>query len=134
MIQNIRTVRCRNHDDAFVDTEAVHLNQQLIQRLFSFIVAAAHTGATLPPYRINFINENDTGSILFGLVEQITHTGCADAHKHLHKVRTGNRKKRHAGFACHSPGKQRLAGTRRSVQQHAFGNFGTQRIVPLGMF
>ena len=134
MIQNIRTVCGRDHDDALVDAKAIHLNQQLIQRLFPFIMAAAHTGAALPSYRINFINKNDTGRILFGLIEQITHTGRADTHKHLHKVRTRNRKERHAGVACHSPRKQRLAGTRGSVQQHAFGNFGTQRIVPLGMF
>ena len=26
-VQNIRTVGCSNHNDAFVSTEAVHLNQ-----------------------------------------------------------------------------------------------------------
>ena len=39
-IQNIRTVSSSNHNDAFVSTEAIHFNQQLVQGLFAFIMTA----------------------------------------------------------------------------------------------
>ena len=133
MVQYIRAVRSRKHDDAFIDAEAIHLYQQLIQCLFSFIVTAAHTGAALTSYGIYLIDKYDTRCVLFGLIEQITDTGSTDAYKHFHKIRTGNTEERNAGFTGHRPGQQGLTGTGRTVQQHAFGNLGSQGIKPLRM-
>ena len=39
-VQDIRTVSSSNHNDAFVSTEAIHFNQQLVQGLFAFIMTA----------------------------------------------------------------------------------------------
>ena len=39
-VKNVRAVGCRDNDDTFVTLEAVHLNQHLVQGLFTFIVTA----------------------------------------------------------------------------------------------
>src|SRR5699024_7617396 len=42
-IKDILPVRRRHHNDAFIDAEAVHLHKELVQRLFSLVVAASET-------------------------------------------------------------------------------------------
>lgn len=37
------------------------------------------------------------------------------------------------GFAGHRTSQQRLTGSRRPVEQHAFGDLGAQRLVPAGV-
>ena len=103
-IKNIGTVRSGNHDYAFIGTESVHLDQQLVQSLFTFIVTAAETGTTLTANRINFVNEDDAGGVLFGLLKQVTHTGCTNTDKHLHEIRTGDGVERHTRFTGHRSG------------------------------
>ena len=39
-VKNVRAVGCRDNDDTFVTLKAVHLNQHLVQGLFTFIVTA----------------------------------------------------------------------------------------------
>ena len=87
-VQDIHAVGGRHDDNAFIDAKAVHLNQQLVQRLLPLIVAAAHTCTSAAGNRVNLINKHDTGRVLLGLLEQITDTGSAHAHEHLHKIRT----------------------------------------------
>ena len=38
-VEDVRPVRRRNHDDAVVRREAVHFDQQLVQRLLALLVA-----------------------------------------------------------------------------------------------
>ena len=71
-IQHIRTVGGSNHNDCLMAFKAIHLNQHLVQRLLPLIVTTAKTCATLTPYCINFINEDDTGCRLLGLFKHIT--------------------------------------------------------------
>jgi len=40
-IEHVRPVGGRDDDNALVALEAVHLDQQLVERLFAFVVAAA---------------------------------------------------------------------------------------------
>ena len=50
--------------------EAVHLDQQLIQRIFSFIVAAREaTPTSLPPDRIDLVDEDHAGLVLPSFLE-----------------------------------------------------------------
>ena len=41
-------------------------------------------------HSIDLINEDDAGHGLFCLVEEVAHTGCADADVHLDEVRAGD--------------------------------------------
>src|SRR5271155_494768 len=71
---------------------------------------------------VNFVNEDDAGRVLLALLKQVAHAARADADKHLNKVRSGDREKRHVGFASNGAGQQGLAGSGRADQQHALGN------------
>src|SRR4030088_1464811 len=72
--------------------------------------------------RVNFVNENNAGSILLALLKQIANTRSADAHKHLDEVRTRNREEENVSFAGNSACQQCLAGSWRAHHQDAFGN------------
>ncbi len=67
-VKGVRTVRCTEHDDTLVIIEAVHLCQKLVERLFALIIRVNRHVATLAD-RIDFIDENDAGSLLFGLLK-----------------------------------------------------------------
>src|SRR5690606_11330023 len=84
-IQDIRTVRCSDDDDAFVRAEAIHLDKQLVERLFTLVMSAAKTGAALTSNCIDFIDKDDTWCILLRVLEQITNTRSPDTDEHLNK-------------------------------------------------
>ena len=50
-IQYVRTVGSGNDDNALVALEAVHLDQQLVERLLALVVATAEPGAFFSPTR-----------------------------------------------------------------------------------
>ena len=110
--------------------EAVHLDQQLVQRLLALVVAAAEAGAALAADRVDLVDEDDARAVLLGLLEHVAHPGGADADEHLDEVRTGDREERHAGLTRDSARQQRLAGAGRAVEQHALGDLGAQRLIP----
>ena len=125
-IEHVGPVGGRYQDHAVVGLEAVHLDQQLVERLLALVVAAAQSGAAMAAYRVDFVDEDDAGGVLLALLKQVAHAARADADKHLHKVRTGDGEEGHIGLAGHSTGQQGLAGSRRSDQQHALGNAPAQ--------
>ncbi len=45
LVKHVGTVGRGNHDHAGIGFETVHLDQQLVQRLLAFVVAASHAGA-----------------------------------------------------------------------------------------
>lgn len=85
-VENIRAVGCRHNDNAVVLFKAVHLDKQLVERLFALVVTAAQARAALSADRVDFVDKNDTRHIVFRLVEQVAHTRCADADEHFDKV------------------------------------------------
>ena len=128
VIQNVLTVGCRDDDDALVDAEAVHLDEQLVQGLLALVVTAAQTCAALTADRVDLIDEHDRRRVLLGLIEQVAHTGCADADIQLNEVRTGNRQEGHAGLTCDRLGEQGLTGAGRAYEQNALGNARADRL------
>ena len=114
LIQDVGAVGGGHDDDAVVGLKAVHLDQQLVQRLLALIVAAAEAGAALAADRVDLVDEDDAGHGLFGLVEQVADTGRAHAHVHLNKVGAGNGVEGHPGLAGAGAGQQGLAGARRA--------------------
>ena len=124
-IQNVRPVGGCQNNNAFCVAEAVHLHQQLIQRLLLFVVAAAQAGAALAAHGIDLIDEDDGRSQPLGLIEEIPDTAGADTHVHLHKIRAGNGQKLYPGLSGYRPSQKRLAGARRAHQENAVGDAGT---------
>ena len=130
-VEDIHTVGGGQHHNALVDGEAVHLHQQLVQRLLPLVVAAAQTAAALASHRVDLIDKHDGRRLLLGLLKQVADAAGAHAHIHLHKIGAGDGQIRHIRLPRHGLGQQRLAGTRRADQQHALGNVRAQRRVLL---
>ena len=122
VIENVGTVRGRHDDDAGVVSEAVHLHEELVERLLALVVAAAETAAALTADRIDLIDEDDRGGHLFGLLEQVAHTAGADADIELHEVGAGDAQKLDARLARNGLGHEGFAGARRADEQHALGD------------
>mmetsp|Transcript_32447 Transcript_32447/g.58058 ORF Transcript_32447/g.58058 Transcript_32447/m.58058 type:complete len:217 (-) Transcript_32447:34-684(-) len=101
-VQNVRAVGRRDDNDTGVALKAVHLRQQLVQRLLALVVAAADAGATRAAHRINLVHKHNAGRVLLGLLEQVTDAGGAHAHEHLHKLRSRNGEERHTRLARNS--------------------------------
>ena len=89
-IENVGTIGRGDENDAFVRLEAVHLDEQLIQRLLAFIVSAAQTGAAMTADRIDLVDEDDAGRVLLSLFEEIANARRADADEHLDEIGTAD--------------------------------------------
>ena len=72
-IEHVGPVGGGDQDDAFVRLEAVHLDQQLVERLLALVVAAAEAGAAMAADRVDFVDEDDAGRVLLGLLEHVAH-------------------------------------------------------------
>ena len=130
-IEHLGPVGGGHDDDGLAGVEAVHLGQQLVERLLALLVAADRALRPHLAQRVELVDEDDARRLGLGLREQIAHAGRADADEHLHELRAAQAEERHLGLAGDGPGQQRLAGARRADQQHALGNAAAQRGVLL---
>ena len=121
-IEHVGPVGRGDDDDAFVLLEAVHLDQQLVERLLALVVAAAEARAAMAADRVDFVDEDDAGRVLLRLLEHVAHAAGADADEHLDEVGARDGEERHIGFAGDGARGQGLAGAGRADQQHAARN------------
>jgi hypothetical protein len=127
-VEHVGPVGRGDEDDAFVGLEAVHLDQQLVEGLLALVVAAAEARAAMAADGVDFVDEDDAGRVLLGLLEHVAHAAGADADEHLDEVRAGDREERHARLAGDGAGEQGLAGAGRADQQGALGNLAAQAL------
>ena len=124
-IEDLGPVRRRHDDDRIlgVRLEAVDLRQELIQRLLAFVVRdeSDATAAALAD-GVDLVDEHDRGRGGPRLLEQIAHARGADADEHLDELRSAGLEEPDAGFACGRLRDERLAGSGRPDEQHAFRN------------
>ena len=122
LIQHVRAVGGRQHDDALARAEAIHLGQDLVERLLLLAATAAvDHPAPRPANRVELVDEDDGRGGLTSLLEQVAHATGAHAHDHLHELAGAHAEERHPGLAGDRLGEQRLARAGRADQQHAFG-------------
>ena len=120
-VERFGAVRGGEDDDAVVALEAVHLGQQLVERLLALIIAAELPVALFAD-GVDLVDEHDAGGFLLGLPEQVAHLARAHADEHLHEFRAGDGEKRHVCLARNGLGQHRLAGSRRADEQDALGH------------
>ena len=72
-IQDVRTIGRGQEDNSRGRVKAVHLDKQLVQRLLPFIMTSAKPGAAMTAYRIQLVDEDDTGSLALGLLKEISY-------------------------------------------------------------
>ena len=118
-IENVLAVGRGHDDDALVFAEAVHLDEQLVERLLTLIVTATETCAALTADGVDLVDEHDARRDALGLLEQVAHAARADADIQLNEIGAGDRQERNACLTGDGPRQQRFAGARRAYQQHA---------------
>jgi hypothetical protein len=121
-IQYVRPVGCGDENDSLVGLESIHLDQQLVQRLFPLVIAATEAGSAVTPDGVDFVDKNDARGLLFALNEKVTDSGSADADEHFYKIGTADTEERDPGFPRDGASQQRLAGSRGSHEQAPFGD------------
>lgn len=112
-VEDVDAVGGRKDDDAGVRAEAVHLCEQLVEGVLTFVVTTE--GRVLSAGAANgvdFVNEDDAGRLFLGLAEEVAHTAGTNADEHLDKIGAGKREKRHVRFTCHCFGQESLARSR----------------------
>ena len=130
-IERFRAVGGRHDDHAAVGGEAVHLDQQGVERLLALVVAADDARAAGLAQGVQLVDEDDAGGLGLGLLEHVADPRRADAHEHLDEVGAGEAEEGHARLAGDGLGQQRLAGARRTDQQHALGDPPAEDLVLL---
>ncbi|CAB4575400.1 unannotated protein [freshwater metagenome] len=68
---------------------------------------------------IDLVNEDDGGSVLLGLFEEVAHSARSDTHEHLDEVRTRDRVERNARLTGNGTREKRLSGSGRAIEQDA---------------
>ena len=70
--------------------EAVHLDQELVQRLLALVVRAepgAHRAGAALADRVDLVQEHQRRRLLLRLLEQLANARGAEADEHLHELR-----------------------------------------------
>ena len=132
-VEDVGAVGRRHDDDPLVGLEAVHLDEQLVQRLLALVVAAAEPCAAVPADGVDLVDEDDARRVLLALLEEVAHAAGADADEHLDEVRAGDAEERHARLARDGAGEQRLAGAGRPDHEHALGDAPAEALELLGI-
>ena len=125
-VEHVRPVGGGDDDDAFLRVEAVHLDEQRVEGLLAFVVAAAQPVAARASHGVDLVDEHQARRGLAGLLEHVAHAAGADADEHLHKVRAADAEETRLGLAGDGLGQERLAGARRADHQDALGNLAAK--------
>mmetsp|Transcript_36633 Transcript_36633/g.68939 ORF Transcript_36633/g.68939 Transcript_36633/m.68939 type:complete len:453 (+) Transcript_36633:1295-2653(+) len=125
IVQHARAVGRRQHHDALVVLEPVHLREHLVDGVgLLFVAHGPGPGDGEGAGRsdgVKLVNEDDARRLLSRLLKQVAHARRAHAHKHLRELRPRRREEGHLGLARNRLGQQRLARARGTHHQHAGG-------------
>src|SRR5262245_60391511 len=78
-VEGVGPIGGADDNDARIGVETIHFNQELIERLLSFVVAATITSAALSADGVDLVDEDDARRNALGLIEQIAHAAGANA-------------------------------------------------------
>ncbi len=130
-VQNLGPVRGGHQDDTYPRIEPIHLDQQLVQRLFPFLVRHRSHAAGFAQ-RVKFVDKDDARSFLLCLIKEVAHARRPHAHEHLHELRPADGKEWHACLARHRSREQGFSGSWRADQQNPLGDLAAQPAELLG--
>ena len=120
-VEHVGTVGGGDEDDALVRVEAVHLDEERVQRLLALVVAAAEARAAVPADGVDLVDEDDAGRVLLPLLEEVAHARGAHADEHLDEVGAGDREEGHVGLAGDGAREEGLAGARGPIRRTPLG-------------
>ena len=118
-VELLEQVRGGHHDEVAARVEAVHLDEQLVERLLALAVVVR---AAMRADGVELVDEDDRRGVLARLAKQPPDARRAEAREHLDERGGRLREELRAGLVRDGLGQQRLAGAGRAVQQHALGH------------
>ena len=121
-IQDVRAICGSHHDHVRIGIEAVHLDQNLVQRLFPLVVGTAQAGAPVASHGIDLVQKHDARTVSLGLLKQVAHARRAYADEHLDELGAGDGEERNPRLPTDRLGQQRLTRSRSPHQEHALGD------------
>ncbi len=136
LVENVRSVRGGDDDDAGRGIESVHLGQDLVQRLLALVVAAAVAGNATRPRaadRVQLVDEYDRRSVRLRLLEQVPHSRGADADDRFDELGRGHRVEGHVRLAGDRAREQCLAGPGRTGEENAVRDPAAEAPVLVGV-
>ncbi len=96
LIKDVHPVGGGQHDHVRRPrVEAVHLHQELVERVLRLALAAHVAAAALAAHRVDLVDEEDAGRVFARQREHVPDTGRAHAHKHLQELGSGHREEGH---------------------------------------
>ena len=125
-IEDVRPIGRRNDDDAGADRKAVHLDEQLVERLLALFVAE-RVAAAAPADRVELVDEHDARGMTPRILEQLADARGADTGVHLDEIGTAGKQERHPRLARDRFREQGLDGAGRSNQQDPFRDASADR-------
>ena len=118
-VEDVGAVGRRDQDDVGALVEAVHLDEELVERLLALVVAAADAAAAVATHGVDLVDEDDGRRVLLRALEELAHARGAHADVQLHELRTGDREERGVGLAGDGLGEEGLTRSGRTVEQDA---------------
>ena len=128
-VEHLRPVRRGHDDDALPRVEAVHLREQLVQRLLALLVPAHRRLLADLAERVELVDEDDARRLGFSLPEQIADARGADADEHLDELGAAQAEEGHLRLAGDRAREQSFPGPRRADEQHALRDASAERRV-----
>jgi hypothetical protein len=128
-IELVEQVGGGDHDHVAGRLEAVHLDQQLVERLLA--LAGRVALAALAADGVELVDEDDRRRVLARLGEEAADAGGAETGEHLHERGRRLGEELRPGLARDRLRQQRLARPRRAVQEDAARHVGAERGEPL---
>ena len=127
-IEQVGQVGGGDHDQMLPFGQPVHQRQQLrhhpLFHLADHVLAARRNG-------VDLIQKDDAGALARGLLEDLAQMGFALAVELVDDLRAAHRKEVGLGFMRDGARDQRLAASRRTMQQHALGGVDAQPLEDL---
>src|SRR5829696_7347941 len=133
LVEHVGLVGRGEHDHALLTGEAVHLGEDLVQGLLLLARSPDSRLAAGAAYGVELVDEDDRRGVLAGLLEEVANATSADPHEQLHELGGAQGEERNPRLARDGPRQERLARSRRSHQEHAFGGRPTKASVLLGI-
>ena len=131
-VEDVRTVRRGDQHDAGLHVEAVHLDEELVQRLLALVVTTAETGTAVTSDGVDLVDEHDGGGRRLRLLEQVAHARGTDTDEHLDEVRAGDGEERDTRFTGDGAREEGLARARGAEQQDALRDLRAHRLERAG--
>mmetsp|Transcript_20337 Transcript_20337/g.24378 ORF Transcript_20337/g.24378 Transcript_20337/m.24378 type:complete len:242 (+) Transcript_20337:1186-1911(+) len=123
-VKDIWSVRTSKHNDTSCGGKTIHFNEELIQGIFSLVIAsdATSTSATGATNGVYFIYEDDRRTLLTGLREEVAYTSWAYADIHFHEIGATNGQERDFCLSSCCLGQESLTSSRWTYEQSSLGN------------